>query len=446
MANLRSRGEIVLAVASSGVAALLMPGGRIAHSWFRIPIDIHDRSMCAIRRGTILGDLIRKASLIIWDEAPMTHKLCFEALDRTLRDIQSADEPANEYKPFGGKPILLGGDFRQVLPVIEKGTRADVVDASLVRSALWKHVEVLHLTTNMRLHNPSLSQQARGELAEFAKWVLDIGEGRAPMNKRQGEVERTWIEIPKELLLTPCGDKITAIIDAVYPDFELNYDCIPYLSQRAIVCPVNTVVDEINDNMLAKVPGDAKDYLSSDTISNTLEKPVDFDLLYPIEFLNSISINNFQEHRISLKIGSAVVLLRNINQSLGLCNETRLMVIRLSDYVFESKIMTGTNIGQLVCIPWIVLSGNSPKWPFTLQRRQFPIRLCYAMTINKCQGQTLGNVGVYLRNPVFTHGQLYVAVSRATSKQGLKLLIEDDDGKPCSTTRNIVYTEILSLL
>jgi ATP-dependent DNA helicase PIF1 len=254
------------------------------------------------------------------------------------------------------------------------------------------------------------------------------------MNKRQGEVERTWIEIPKELLLTPCGDKITAIIDAVYPDFELNYDYIPYLSQHAIVCPVNTVVDEINDKMLAKVLGDAKDYLSSDTISNTLEKPADFDLLYPIEFLNSISINNFPKHRISLKIGSAVVLLRNINQSLGLCNGIRLMVTRLGDYVFESKIMTGTNIGQLVCIPWIVLSGNSPKWPFTLQRRQFPIRLCYAMTINKCQGQTLGNVGVYLRNPVFTHGQLYVTVLRATSKQGLKLLIEDDDGKPCSTT------------
>lgn len=179
MANLRSRGEIVLAVASSGVAALLMPGGRTAHSRFRIPIDIHDRSMCTVRRGTILGDLIKKTSLIIWDEAPMTHKLCFEALDRTRRDIQSADDPANEHKPFGGKPILLGGDFRQVLPVIEQGTRADVVDASLVRSALWKHVEVLHLTINMRLHNPSLSQQERGELAEFAKWVLDRDENGA---------------------------------------------------------------------------------------------------------------------------------------------------------------------------------------------------------------------------------------------------------------------------
>jgi ATP-dependent DNA helicase PIF1 len=206
------------------------------------------------------------------------------------------------------------------------------------------------------------------------------------------------------MLLTPHGDKITAIIDAVYPDFQTNYDCIPYLAQRAIVCLVNAVVDEVNDMMLAKVPGEAKDYLSSDTIANTLEKAADFDLLYPIEFLNSISINNFPEHHISLKIGSAVVLLRNINQSLGLCNGTRLLVTRLGDFIFEGKIMTGTNIGQLVCIPRIVLSGNSPKWPFTLQRRQFPIRLCYAMIINKCQGQTLGNVGVYLKNPIFTHG------------------------------------------
>jgi hypothetical protein len=182
MARLRSRGEIVLAVASSGVAALLMPGGRTAHSRFRIPIDIHDQSMCGVRRGTILEDLIKKASLIIWDEAPMTNKLCFEALDRTLRDIQSADDASNVHKPFGGKAILLGGDFRQVLPVIQQGTRADVVAASLV--ALWNYVEVLHLTINMRLHNPSLSQQAKDELAEFAKWVLDIGEGRVPMDRR----------------------------------------------------------------------------------------------------------------------------------------------------------------------------------------------------------------------------------------------------------------------
>ena len=112
LARLRSQDHIVLAVASSGVAALLMPGGRTAHSRFRIPLDIHDRSICSIGRGTLLAALIQKTSLIIWDEAPMTHRFCFEALDRSLRDLLSANDASNAAKPFGGLPILLGGDFR----------------------------------------------------------------------------------------------------------------------------------------------------------------------------------------------------------------------------------------------------------------------------------------------------------------------------------------------
>ena len=92
IANIRSKGKIVLAVASSGVASLLMPKGRTAHSRFKIPFDMNETAMCTIRRGTMLAELIQVSSLIVWDEAPMTHRHCFEALDRTMRDILSEDE------------------------------------------------------------------------------------------------------------------------------------------------------------------------------------------------------------------------------------------------------------------------------------------------------------------------------------------------------------------
>jgi ATP-dependent DNA helicase PIF1 len=106
-------------------------------------------------------------------------------------------------------------------------------------------------------------------------------------------------------------------------------------------------------------------------------------------------------------------------------------------------ILIGSKIGEKVFIPRIDLNTTDVKWPFTLQRRQFPVRICYAMTINKSQGQTLSRVGLYLKKPVFTHGQLYVAVSRSTSRNGLRILIENDDGLCGSQTRNVVYREVL---
>ena len=92
------------------------------------------------------------------------------------------------------------------------------------------------------------------------------------------------------------------------------------------------------------------------------------------------------------------------------------------------------------------MTVRDPKWPFTLHRRQFPIRISYAMTINKSQGQTLSSVGLYLKTPVFTHGQFYVAVSRVTSKKALHILVENEDGTCGSETRNIVFSEIFESL
>ena len=137
LTHLRSRQKIVLAVASSGVASLLLPKGRTAHSRFKIPFDLDESSVCGVKRGTMLSELIQRTSLVIWDEAPMTHRHCFEALDRTMRDILSEHKAENANKPFGGKPIVLGGDFRQILPVVRKGSRSAIVNASITSSPLW---------------------------------------------------------------------------------------------------------------------------------------------------------------------------------------------------------------------------------------------------------------------------------------------------------------------
>ena len=116
----------------------------------------------------------------------------------------------------------------------------------------------------------------------------------------------------------------------------------------------------------------------------------------------------------------------------------------MGDKVIEGQIMTSTHKSKIVIIPRISLTLKNTRWPFVLQRRQYPIKVCYAMTINKSQGQTLSKVGVYLKKPVFTHGQLYVAISRVTSQNGLFILIEDDSGNCSTKTRNIVYKEVFT--
>lgn len=137
------------------------------------------------------------------------------------------------------------------------------------------------------------------------------------------------------------------------------------------------------------------------------------------------------------------MLLRKLNQSSGLCNGTCLIITKLGHVMIKVAIMTGSGIGQIVYLPRITLTTGNTKFPFRLQRRQFPIRLSYALTINKSQGQTFTRVGVYLKTPAFTHDQLYVVVSRVTSRKGLKTLIENDDESCGFRTKNIVYHEIL---
>jgi ATP-dependent DNA helicase PIF1 len=182
--------------------------------------------------------------------------------------------------------------------------------------------------------------------------------------------------------------------------------------------------------------------LSSDSKACPAGSVKEDDLFYPPEVLNAITVPNYPNHRLFLKKGAPIMLLRNINQSAGMCNGTRLIVDDLGESMLKAVIITGSHIGDVVYIPRIELTTKKTKWPFILLRRQFPIRLCYAMTVNKSQGQTLSSVGLYLKTPVFSHGQLYVAVSRVTSRKSLKILITNEDKTCGSQTKNVVYPEV----
>ncbi|XP_019164327.1 PREDICTED: uncharacterized protein LOC109160496 [Ipomoea nil] len=320
---LRSKSQIVLNVASSGIASLLLPGGRNAHSRFAIPIAVNEDSTCNIRNGSELAELLVQTKLIIWDEAPMMHKFCFEALDRTMWDLMRFINPRSSDMTFGGKTVVLGGDFRQILPVIPKGTRPDIVRASISSSYLWKSCKVLRLTKNLRLKSVQSENECK-EIEEFAKWIANIGDGIIGC-QLDGESE---ITVPEDLLLKCEDDPIATIVDSTFPNFRLGLVDLSYLNHSAILAPTLDVVDAVNQYMNDHNPAKSKTYLSCDSVCKS-DANVDMlaDLHTP-EFLNALRCSGVPNHALTLKVGSPVMLLRNIDHTLGLCNGTRLIVTR----------------------------------------------------------------------------------------------------------------------
>ncbi|XP_076945826.1 uncharacterized protein LOC143617044 [Bidens hawaiensis] len=324
---IRSKGQIVLNVASSGIASLLLSGGRTAHSRFHIPINLNEDSTCSIKPGSDDAHLLKETKLIIWDEAPMIHKHAFEALDRTMMDVLTPNTSINSGIPFGGKVIVFGGDFRQVLPVITNGSRQQIVNASLCSSYIWGKCKLLRLTKNMRL---TIRAQASDieQANQFAKWLLDIGEGNVG-GSNDGEAT---IDIPHDLLINDSYDPIQSLIDFVYPSILQNIKNIEFFRERAILAPTNEDVQDINDRLISLFPRDEKEYLSSDSICPTEDfvDPLQANLYSP-NVLNGLKISGLPNHRLVLKVGVLVMLLRNIDHQIGLCNGTRLRVISLKN-------------------------------------------------------------------------------------------------------------------
>lgn len=247
--KVRSEGWIVLCVASSGVAALLLPGGRTSHMRFKIPVgNLSETSTCSISHNSALADLIRHTRAVIWDEVPMQNRFGPEAVDRTFRDVR------NDERPFGGITVIFGGDFQQTLPVIPHGSREEIVGASLRRSPLWPNICVLHLRQNMRLLGSE-------DADLFARWLLSIARG-------EDIDENGQVPLPQDLTCLSLEEMVSFVYTPT--DIASNRP-IPlphYFLDRSILSARNEDASELNVSILARFPGEATTYLSADSIEH----------------------------------------------------------------------------------------------------------------------------------------------------------------------------------
>jgi len=319
LAKVRKDGKVAVAVASSGIAATLLDGGRTAHSAFKLPLDLHRNEfpVCEISKGSRQAKLLQDCQLIIWDESTMGHKKSFEALDRTLKDLR------NSTSLFGGVTMVLSGDFRQTLPVIARSTPADELNASLKASYLWRYVKRMTLTTNMRVR-----LTGDNSIKEFSEQLLLLGDGRIEYNDQTG-----LMSFPDNFChLT---ETLADLINSVFPNIDKNFQNHEWLKERAILAPKNESVFEINEQILKSVPGESKIYQSINTVTDPSQAA-----FYPVEYLESLEMSGIPSHLLELKIGVPVILLRNLDPP-KLCNGTRLCVKRLHSYVIEATILTG---------------------------------------------------------------------------------------------------------
>ena len=287
-------------------------------------------------------------------------------------------------------------------------------------------MDILKLRDNMCLEQTEDDHQ-------FSQWLLDVGHGRNCDQDGYIEIPRHMVTYNEDhLILRTYGD-IREVPKALLPKYFLD---------RAILAPRNTDVQQTNAKILESMPGEELIYDSADTIEQDGASENHHDDI-PQDFFHSLEPPSLPLAHLNLKIGCPIMLLRNLDPSKGLCNGTQMILLRAYCRALEVVIIGGDHHGEKAFIPRISLKPTEKHYPFILKRRQFPIQLCFAMTINKAQGQSLKHVGLHLLSPVFCHGQLYVALSRATSSKNITVLLPTTPLGMARKTMNMVYPEVL---
>ncbi|KAL7530004.1 hypothetical protein ACHAWF_003203 [Thalassiosira exigua] len=287
-----------------------------------------------------------------------------------------------------------------------------------------------------RLLNSEASYEHTAKLRAHAEWLLKLGDGKLHT------ICDNVIEVPNDMV----SESQTELENRVYDNFLANYNDPQYLLKRAIMSSTNDNIQEYNFNMVNSLPGEPM-------ISTSIDCCVEENdvAMYDAEYLNRINVSGIPPHRLILKVGACIILIRNLNIRDGHCNGTRYIITELKPHLIVAKKLKGGANSEIL-VPRIPMISKESDFPVPFKRLQFPVLLAYYLTPNRAQGQSLDRAGAFLPKSVFSHGHLYVMFSRCGDPDYFAICVDQAEFKHISHlldpdktyTRNIVFREVFS--
>lgn len=394
----------VLAMAYTRMGSVLLMNGRTVYSWFKMPWNNYSKCHSRLREHSIEFKKIQQARVILWDQVTSFHKNEISEVDRMLRELTG-----NHDMLFGGKFVIMAGDFCECLPIRDENRNEN--GSTIRHTKFWDGLEKIKLEDNVRFQHTN----------EY-HWLLQVGRG-----------EQDFITLPPS-----CHVKNNQkLIKATYGD-PIPHFSIGDVQNRTILTLTKAVENKINFMCLDRMEGRSYYFDCSQYMAKIHQNK-------PSRYIRSFNYFNakkrlpgdFPSDQLELKVGCPIVLKRWYEQ---LQPGTRLTVTGVNrDGSIRALIATGPFANHKIVILPIDCMARLYEDNVVLYRRQLPVALCFAMTVHKAQGLSFDHVGLVMSCPVFAHGQLYMALSRVRKLDNLKVHVYSGKHQHRDYIKNIVY-------
>ncbi|CAD5233144.1 unnamed protein product [Bursaphelenchus xylophilus] len=413
------------ATATTGVAANLLPGGMTLHNLLWAPLDLTPDTLPTLKYEDSRAQRIRQLGLLIIDEASQLHINMYDYLQRLLRHVRRPGDIDRQLV------ILYGGDYQQILPVCPDLRIGEEWNRSLIS----KKAEMQYIVLKQ-------NHRTRADERSYRQFLQEIGSGTNFSSRVTAFSIRHKLHPDIHNHTSPQD-----MIEAVFPESHLQMTLETRPTGMAILAPRVQTVTNLNTEILDRFPGKEQVYVSVNTPNPDDVSNFDHTVIEAMqEQICKVNDGNMPPGELKLKVGVDVILRKNLSVRTGFSNGTRMRVVALhNDLVECQKIDPHGNLGQIALIArsrFDYRPRKDARAGIRFTRYQFPLQLAFAMSINRAQGQTLNVVGLYLDDPVFSHGQTYVSLSRTRRAADIHLYSHVDTDE----IDNVVYREVTTFL